>query len=88
MKQAVKDMALKINDVILTPILYLLIMSSAILFFWGLAEFILFGNDGDRKKGKDHILWGLIGLFIALAAWGFVNLIQSTLDTVVAVPAV
>lgn len=59
------------------PILFIL---ATIVFLWGIITFIAAaGNEEKLRKGKQLILWGLIGLMIMLAVWGFVRAIVETL---------
>lgn len=54
------------------------VISLAVLFFlYGLAKYIW--NVGDEKeKGKDMMIWGIIGLFVMVSIWGLVNLLGET----------
>jgi hypothetical protein len=74
----------------LTPIVVALAL---LYFFWGLAKFILAaGNEVDRAKGRDIMIWGIVALFVMISVWGIVNLLDESLglDTVdtVDVPSV
>ena len=81
MENAVKEIVLRFNEFILNPILYLLVAVSVVMFFWGLVQFLLTTNSGDRQQGKSHMLWGIVGLVIIFSVWGIVNLIDGTLTT-------
>lgn len=59
---------------LLKPLMMLLLAMGMLLFFWGLAQFILgAGNDENRTTGKKHMLWGIIGMFIMATAQQIVN---------------
>jgi hypothetical protein len=46
-------------------------------FFWGLAVFIFqAGDEQARGRGKQIMLWGIIALFVIIAVWGIVALLQ------------
>ncbi|MEK7162508.1 MAG: hypothetical protein AAB730_01460 [Patescibacteria group bacterium] len=50
-------------------------------FVWGVVGYVRSG--GDEKKvvdAKRHMLWGIIGMAVAGAAWGIAAIIWSTLD--------
>ena len=54
---------------ILNPLMTLLLAAGLLVFFWGLAQFILnAGSEDGRSLGKKHMLWGVIGMFIMVAA--------------------
>jgi len=59
--------------------LILLSLSLAFLFFiWGLAVFILrAGDEAERKKGKNMMVWGVIAMTVMVSIWGIVALLQS-----------
>jgi Type IV secretion system pilin len=49
-----------------------------LLFFWGLAKFVL--NAGDIKsldEGKQYMIWGVIGLFVLVSFWGILQFLSS-----------
>jgi hypothetical protein len=50
-----------------------------VVFLWGVYRFIR--NSGDetaRTEGKKLIFWGLIGLFVMLCVWAFVEILART----------
>ncbi len=48
------------------------------IFLYGLMEFALNADsDEKREKGKSHIVWGIVGLFIMFAVWGIVIIIMN-----------
>ena len=69
-----------IKKEILTPIATALIAIAVLYFMWGVFEFIQgAGSDEARSKGRQHMLWGVIGLFIMVSVVGILNLICDTL---------
>jgi hypothetical protein len=63
----------------LIPILYAL----AFLFFvYGLARYLFAEGEENRSKGKQVAIYGLIGLVVIFAVWGFVDLFLNTLNSV------
>lgn len=64
---------------VLTPIIVALALMA---FFWGLAMYVLnfSGEDKDKKKGRDMMVYGLLVLFVMVSVWGIVNILQSTFD--------
>lgn len=53
-----------------------------IVFVWGAFEtFIIGANDDEVKtKGKNLMLWGLIGFFVMVSVWGLVNILTGTVN--------
>ncbi|MBX9765256.1 hypothetical protein K2X83_01300 [Patescibacteria group bacterium] len=60
---------------LLTPIIVALALMA---FFWGLAMYVLnfSGEDKDKKKGRDMMVYGILVLFVMVSVWGLVNLLQ------------
>lgn len=45
-----------------------------LVFFWGMARFILHaGEEKGRDEGKQIMKWGLIGLFVAVSFFGILT---------------
>jgi hypothetical protein len=55
-----------------------LIISLAVIFFlWSTAQYIL--REGDSQKdAKDHMMWGIIILFVMVSVWGLVAILGNT----------
>jgi uncharacterized membrane protein YidH (DUF202 family) len=69
-----------IVEEIVSPIIYFLIALALIYFLWGIFIFVKNADNPDkRSEGYDHMIWGIIGLFIIIAANGIINAIMSTL---------
>ena len=60
-----------ILDVIINPILGLATAIAFALFIFGLVRFLInrTTNPDETEKGKKHILWGGLGLFILVSIW-------------------
>lgn len=51
-----------------------------LVFFWGLAKFILHSDNEDSvREGKWVMVSGIVGLFVMISIWGIVSLVQSDL---------
>jgi hypothetical protein len=58
----------------------LVIGIAMLLFFWGLARFIMSaGDEGAREQGRNLMIWGIIAFVVMLSLWAIVNFIQSAL---------
>lgn len=69
----------KLVDLIIQPLVGLLFALALAFFVYGAAMFILNAGDSEaRKKGKDALIWGLIGLFIMSSVWGILNVLTNT----------
>lgn len=69
----------KVNDIILFPLITLLIAVAFLVFVWGIVQYVLNAdNESERAKGKTHMIYGLIGLFIMLSAWSILAIVAGT----------
>ncbi|HOO47921.1 MAG TPA: hypothetical protein PL034_00500 [Candidatus Paceibacterota bacterium] len=69
-----------INKVVINPIIYFLFSLGTILFLFGIVRFFLNPTDETiRKESKNHMVWGLIGMFIMVSVFGIMNLIVKTI---------
>jgi hypothetical protein len=50
-------------------------------FFWGIAKYIRTGAGDEKtaKEGKEMMIWGVVGLFIAFSIWGIISFMKSEL---------
>ena len=50
-------------------------------FFWGVAKYIRSGAGGEKaaEEGRQIMIWGIVGLFIAFSIWGIIAFIQKEL---------
>lgn len=70
---------LKIADVIINPAIKGLFLLALLSFLWGLLVFIKNAeNDDARSKGRNAILWGVIGMAIMIAAGGIIRIAMGT----------
>lgn len=59
----------KVETAIITPLIVLLFALALAYFLWGLFVFIQnTDSDEGRSEGKQHMIWGIIGMVIMIAA--------------------
>ncbi len=52
---------------------------ATIFFIYGVVRYIASaGNPEKRQTAKDFIIWGLVGLFVLIGFWGFVNILLNS----------
>ena len=69
-----------INTEIINPVIYFLIVAGVAYFLYGVAVYVMnAGNAEARKKGTQHMIWGLIGIAIMVSVFGIMNLIMTTI---------
>ena len=62
-----------INNVIIP----LIIAAAVLVFIWGMFSFFILGASDEEKKqkGKDLMMWGLIGFVVMFSLLGIINLL-------------
>lgn len=71
-----------VAKVILNPLIVLMFAVALLYFLWGVVKYIQGANNPEsRKKGTQHILWGLIGLFIMVSVYGIIQILLKTFFT-------
>src|SRR3989344_8700437 len=66
-------------DLIINPAILLVFSAAFFLFMWGLVMFMIHLNSGEPKQeDKDHMLWGIVGMFVMVSVWGIIGLIENT----------
>ena len=60
---------------VLIPILITL---ATVWFIWGVIEYVVGGDEEAKKKGKDKMIYGIIGLVVIVSVWGIVALLTNT----------
>lgn len=70
-----------IIDNLIRPGITLLTALAVVYFVYGVFDFIRnsASEEGVTTGGK-HIMWGIIGLFIMISAWGIIGLICNTVN--------
>lgn len=69
----------RLANAVINPIIALLFSAAFLVFLWGIFEFVYYADDENaREKGKQHLLYGIIGMVIMVGAVGIVRIIQAT----------
>jgi len=62
----------------MSPIIALMFAVAMIFFIYGVVEFIGAADKEEaRTKGKQHMVWGIIGIFIMVSVWGIMNILNN-----------
>lgn len=63
----------------LTSATVLLFAAAFFFFLWGVFQFVRAAGDEEaRKAGRDHIIYGVIGLAVMASVYGLVNFLTGT----------
>ncbi len=74
----------KVNQYIINPLIILLFALALVYFLYGVVEFLSTNADKDRTTGKNHMLWGIFGMFIMISVFAILRIIANTIgaDTI------
>jgi len=57
------------------------------VFLWGITKYIFKGDsEGEREKGKQFMIWGIVGLFVMFGVWGIIELLGNTFGVDTTIP--
>jgi hypothetical protein len=77
--QPVIDITAGIVREIINPIVGILFALALVYFLYGLTVFIMnAGDSAKRVEAKSHMVWGLVGLTVMVAAWGIIGVAVGT----------
>lgn len=69
----------KITGLIVNPLIVVMFAAALIGFLWGIKTYITNADDHEaRMKGATHIMWGLVGMLIMIAAFTLVRIVLNT----------
>ena len=70
----------KVDMLIVNPLIILMFALALLYFLYGMFQFLLNADKSeDRETGKNHIFWGLVGMFLMFAVFTILHIIQNTL---------
>ena len=70
-----------VNGLILNPLIILLFALATLYFVYGLVEFLANAESEEKKTaGKNHMLWGIIGLAVMISVWGILKIVMNTFN--------
>jgi len=63
---------------LLNSIVPVLLALGVVFFVWGVVQYVINDSEEAKKKGRDRIIYGIIGLAVIIGLWGLVNLLRNT----------
>jgi hypothetical protein len=69
----------RLVDLIINPLILLVFAAGFFYFMWGLVVFLWNSREGEvSSEGKQHMLWGIVGMFIMVSVYGILTLLTGT----------
>ncbi len=63
---------------LLNTLLPLIIAAAVVYFVYGVAMYVMSGDDDAKAAAKSKIIYGIVGLFVMVSVWGLVNILVNT----------
>lgn len=64
------------NIQLVVPVIFILAL---VVFLWGVVQYVINTDDEAKKsKGKEFMVWGIIGLTVMFSVWGLVKIVSTT----------
>lgn len=69
----------RLNQAFVFPLIALMLAVALVVFLYGCFEYIAgSGSDDVRQKGRQHILWGIIGMLVMVSAYAILEITVGT----------
>lgn len=65
---------------LLNAVVPLLIALAVVYFVWGVVAYVISDDEEAKSKGRDRIIYGIIGLAVIIAMWGLVRILTNTFN--------
>lgn len=69
----------KISE-LLNSVLPVLVALGVVYFVWGVVRYVIGDSEEAKKKGRDNIIFGVIGLAVIIGLWGLVYIVVDTFN--------
>jgi len=75
--QNIGDVLCRIGS-ILNSVIPILIVLGVVYFVWGVVSYVMASEEEAKKKGRDRMIYGIIGLVVIVGMWGLVSIVTNT----------
>ncbi|MCR4325840.1 MAG: hypothetical protein NUV59_03485 [Patescibacteria group bacterium] len=73
------DIVTRFRIYLIDPAILIVFAVGFFFFVFGLVEFLWKLNEGgDNKEGKQHMIWGIVGMLIMVSVYGILSLVTNT----------
>ncbi len=62
---------------ILNMLLPIIIAAAVVYFVYGVARYVMSGDEAAKEAAKGKIIYGIIGLFVMVSVWGLVRILTN-----------
>ncbi len=69
----------RVVQYVINPALLIVFALGFLYFVYGLVEFLVRVNEGGKTdEGKQHMVWGIVGMLVMVSVYGILKLIDNT----------
>ncbi len=80
---AINEVLGRIKYELLWPAMTVIFAAGFFLFIWGLVKFLWNVEEGSASsssEGRQHMIWGIVGMLIMVSFWSIIALIDGTFN--------
>ena len=78
--QSALDLIHSINKYIINPVIQLMFAVAVLVFVFGIFEYFKNGeSSAARDTGRNHMIAGVVGMFIMISVFGIINIVLNTI---------
>lgn len=82
-----QDLLIYVVCIINKSVIPLIIALALVMFIWGVVQYVINSDEEAKKaKGKEFMIWGIIGLTVMFAVWGLVKIVGTTFGIEYVIP--
>ena len=82
-----QDLLSYVTCIISSSIIPLIFALATAMFVWGVVQYVINSDEEAKKaKGREFMIWGIVGLTIMFAVWGLVKIVGKTFNIEYAIP--
>ncbi len=71
----------KVNGMIINPLIKFLFALAILYFLYGMVQFIINQENEEAKTtGKQHMIWGVIGITVMMGVWTIIKIVLRTFN--------
>jgi len=82
-----QDLLIYAGCIINKSVIPLIIAIAMVTFIWGVVQYVINSDEEAKKaKGKQFMIWGIIGLTVMVGVWGLVRIVGTTFGIEYVIP--
>ena len=82
-----QDLLIYAGCIINKSVIPLIIALAMVAFIWGVVQYVINSDEEAKKaKGKQFMIWGIIGLTVMVGVWGLVRIVGTTFGIEYVIP--